>query len=750
MSCLALYAESCRTCGFARPFMEYPDMNFDASSDRLAAGDIDACLLALSRMMRPQAVAVIGASDDATRIGGRPIQYLREAGFAGPVYPVNPKRDFVQGYPCYPSIAATPTAADVAILALPASQVVEVATACAAHGVGSVIIFSADFAETGPAGKARQDVLRALALKTGMRILGPNCLGAFNAELGFYGTFTQTFDQGLPSAGPVGVVSQSGAFGGHLAYLCKQRGIGVRYWITSGNECDIELSECLLWMVRASDVKVILVYAETVRHGARFLQALREARELRKPIIMLKVGRSNAGTRAAATHTGALAGQDTIYDAVLNQFGVYRADTTLQMLDVAEACLHDRFPNGKRIGILSMSGGIGIQMADAAEALGLDVARLPEAGQADIHELIPYAGTLNPIDLTASVVNDSSYVRRCVEITLDAGGYDALVFFFGSGAASVSLREVMLSSLAQIRLRYPDHLIALCINGPDAVVDEYRRLGYLIYDDVDRGLVTLAALMRLGRAFAAPPRWSGLPPMRRMANVPRDEHEAKRWLTRQGIACLSERLVETPEQVAQAAEAMGFPVVVKVVSPDIPHKTEVGGVVVNLNTPAAAVEAAAMMASRVRSQCPDARVSGYLVAPMCKGVEVICGGIHDPVFGPIVMVGLGGIHAELFRDVVFRLAPIDPAEAKVMLQELVARRIFDGLRGEEPRDVGALAELLSRLSMVAAEYRGDLAEIDLNPVVVRAVGEGAFALDALLVPHATPRAPAMAPEETKQ
>lgn len=689
----------------------------------------------LSQLMRPSSVAIIGASEDPARIGGRPLRYLRDAGFAGRVYPVNPTRDTVQGIPCYPDIDAVPEAVDVAILAVPAAQVVAIAQACANRKTANLIIFSADFAESGADGVARQEALAEIGRRSGMRILGPNCLGVFNAIDGFYGTFTQAFDGGFPQPGAVGVVSQSGAYGGHLAHLCRQRQIGITHWITTGNECDVNLTDALAWMVQSPEVEVILVYAETVRDGPGFIEALQEARRRHKPVIMIKVGRSEAGTRAAASHTGALAGKDAVYDAVFRQFGVLRARTTEQMIDTALACLQKRFPQGKKIGVLSMSGGIGIQMADAAEFLGLDVAPLPESGQAEIKRLIPYAGTANPIDMTAGVLNDPSHVLRCIEIAIEFGRYDAIMMFIGTGVAASNLRGPILSALQDVRKRFPDQLIALALAGPEEITDPYRTLGFVVCEDVDRGLQAIYGLMHFGQSFRSTRSWPGLPEAKVIGAIPRDEYGAKKLLAAHGIPCLSERVATTVEDVESTAVAVGGAVVVKVLSPDIGHKTEVGGVAVNLRSPAEAAKAAAEIRDRVRQHRPDARIEGYLVAPMCRGIEVICGALIDPTFGPMVMVGLGGVHAELLNDVAFRLAPFTEEDAHLMLNDLKMRSLFDGLRGAPPSDVDSLATALSNLSEFIATARNEVAEIDINPFVLLPRGQGGVALDALIVPR---------------
>ena len=703
---------------------------------------------ALNALFEPRSVAIIGASDDAARIGGRPIRYLRQAGYSGAIYPVNPNRDTVQGLPAFKSISTIPHAVDLAILALPSEQVVEAVAACAEKGVKAVIVFSSGFAETDEEGAGRQNAIRQIARQSGMRVLGPNCLGAFNSATGFFGTFTQAFDDGVLPPGPISIASQSGACGGHLGYLCKQRGIGIQYWITTGNEADVDIAECILWMASSPHVKVIVVYAEAIRDGATFIRALETARRHRKPVVMLKVGRSDSGARAAASHTGALAGQDAVYDAILRQYGVFRADSIEQMLDIAVACAHGVFPPNRRLGIVTVSGGLGVQMSDAAEACGLEVGLLPVEAQARIKTMLPFAAVANPIDVTAQAINDLTVIDRCLEIALTDGDYGAIVCFLTSAPAASSMTEPLLQAFTDVHRRFPERLIVLSFAAPSAVVRRFEQAGFLVYEDVNRAVKAIAALASFAETFASSLPAPGSPSPAGTEQSTRsalrvtaadlaslNEHVAKNLLAAAGIPALPERVIRDADQARLAAAELGCPVALKILSPDIAHKTEIGGVVLNLPTPDAAASAAMALLDRVASQRPEARLTGVLVAPMCTGgIETICGVFRDPVFGPMVMFGLGGVYVEVLKDVAFRLAPFNEDEALSMVREIRGYAILEGTRGSPPADMGALTRALSALSRFAATNRDTIAEIDINPFVVMPQGQGAFALDALIIP----------------
>lgn len=688
---------------------------------------------ALAAILTPRSVAIVGASDDVARIGGRPLRYLREGGFAGPVWPVNPNRPQVQGLPAFASLAALPAAPDIAILAVPAAATLAAVEDCAARGVRAAVIFSAGFAETGPEGAALQARICDAARAGGLRLLGPNCLGALNPALGWYGTFSVILDTALVPPGPVAVVSQSGAYGAHLAHLARQRGFGISHWVTTGNEADIDLAEALDWTLRQPETRVVMAYAEGVRDRDSFVAALETARRLEKPVVFMKTGRSAAGAAAAASHTAALAGSDAVFDAVLRQFGAYRAPTTAEQIDIAYACAQGRLPAGRRLGIFTMSGGFGIQLADDAEAAGLDVAPMPEAAQAEILRLLPYASPRNPVDATAQAVSDLSLLTASVRLMMEQGGYDLFAGILGTGPGTKTYADPLRQALMAALQGRADSIRALTMSAPVEAARRYEADGFLVFEDGTALARALGALAGFRAAFdrgadpVAPMPAQDLPP------GPLSEAAAKAILSRAGIPFPPERLVPDAQGAARAAEALGGAVVVKICSPDIAHKTEVGGVAVNLAGPEAARAAAAAILDRARAQVPGARIEGLLVAPMVAGgVEVIAGVVRDPVLGPVVMAGLGGVLVEVLRDVSFRAAPFGPDEGHRMLRELRGFALLQGVRGAPPADIDALARLLSDLSRFAFAHRDRVRGIDLNPVRVLPAGQGVLALDALI------------------
>ena len=687
----------------------------------------------LDHIFRPRSVAIVGASNDPSRISGRPLRYLKERGYKGKIYPINPTRDVVQGMKAWPSLADLPEAPDVAILAIPSTLIPGVLRDGAVIGLKGAIIMSSGFAEAGEEGAVLQAEITAIAQETGIRILGPNCVGLFCTNINFYGTFTQSIDRDVPPLGGVAVVSQSGAYGGYIAYLASQRGLGINYWVTTGNEADLEVGECIAWLAGRDDVKVIALYLEGVRKGPAFREGLARARAAGKPVIAMKVGRSAAGEKAAQSHTASMAGSDDVYDAIFRDYGVYRAATTEEQLDIAEACLTGPYPVGRKLGILTLSGGVGVQMCDAAEVYGLDVATMPEDAGRKLKKLLPFAAVGNPIDTTAQVMNDMSLLSENIRIVLEEGGYDMIVFFLtttpAADAYAIPIRDAILKGLRGKK----DKLVVLCMGAREEIRKSYREMGFLVYQDADRAVQIAGALTHFGQAFATVPRPAPVPLGRRVEGTgPMSEHAAKKILALAGVPFLTEVLATTAEEATKAAKNAGGPVAMKVASPDIQHKTEIGGVALNVAT--VNVRAAFhRLTHNVAEKAPDATLEGILVAPMApKGIEVIVGTITDAVFGPVVMFGMGGILVELVPDVTFQPAPFDLDTAREMVARIKAAPLFDGYRGAPKADTEALAQLLSNLSLFAAANAGTVQSIDLNPVLVLEDGKGVVALDAVV------------------
>lgn len=692
----------------------------------------------LQALIAPKSVAIIGASDDPTRIGGRPLRYMRECGFAGTVYPVNPNREQVQGLKAYASVADLPEPVDCAIVAVPAKIARAAVEQCADAGVKSAIVFSSGFAEVGGEGADWQSEIIALSRRTGMRILGPNTLGLFNFDASFFPTFSSTLDAGVTKPGPLAIITQSGAYGSHLYAVARGMGIGVHAVITTGNESDVDVAECIAWAAGQENVRVIAAYSEGVKDGPRLLRSLELARSKGIPVIFQKVGRSAEGAAAAASHTASLAGSDEIYDAVFRQYGVHRADTTETMLDIAYACTAGVFPDDDRIGLVSISGGVGVQMADYASAQGLDVAPMPESAQATLKERLPFASALNPVDITAQAFNDMGLVGTNFMVMLEEGGYEAVVAFFTVVASSPYIIEDMLRELEAVRSRFPDRLIILSMVGPDEAVARYRDAGFLTFEDPCRAIAAVAALMKFGKSFSRPGSRQPISITGADDQTPEiktlSEWQSRQMLADAGVPLVEARLAINAAQAEEAAREFASPLAMKISGESIAHKTEIGGVLLNVEGPPNAGAGFHRLLKQARTALPDAEPDGVILSPMVAGgIETILGVQFDPVFGPAVMFGLGGILVEVLEDVSFRVAPFDRADAMAMIFETKGARLLEGVRGRPAADIDALADALVALSQFAADNAATIETIDLNPFVVLEKGRGAMALDCLLV-----------------
>jgi acyl-CoA synthetase (NDP forming) len=687
----------------------------------------------LSPLLAPKSVAIFGASNDPTRISGRSLRYFREAGYEGGLYPINPTRDTVQGLPAFPDLASVPGEVDFGLIAVPANLAVEAMEACVQKGVKGVVMFTAGFAEIGEEGRVLQQRITRIATDSNIRLCGPNCLGLFNMRIGHTPTFSSFLEEGPTPAGPLGMITQSGAFGTHLLALTARRGISVGVWMSTGNEADVAVADGISFLADDPDTTAIACYVEAIKDGALFAEAVTRARNNGKPVILMKVGGSTIGAAAAASHTASLAGSDAVYDAALRQLGVERAKTPEDLVEIAYACTRGRLPRSRRLAVVTMSGGAGVLMADAAEEEGLDLAPLAEDSQKEVLSWVPFAAPRNPVDVTAQALNDPTILDKGFDLLLGKEKFPSMVGFFTTWASSPQMAEPLYKALSGAAERYPDAYIALSAIAAPEMQRRYEAAGIGCYEDPWRAVESIAAAVRCAEridtpALPIPP----VPPMPALPSGAVGEYEAKRILAEAGVPILGEVLATSAAEAA-AASSLGDRLVLKIVSPEITHKTEVGGVM--LDVPASEAGAAYdRLVARVRERVPNANLEGVIISPMVRGgTEMILGVQNDPVFGPVVMLGLGGIFVEVLRDVTFRIAPFGIEEARGMIAELRGAAILKGARGQPPADTDALARTVSNLSLFAAAHRDRLKSVDVNPLLVRAKGEGVAALDALII-----------------
>jgi len=693
----------------------------------------------LSAVFRPRAIAVVGASDDPVKIGGRPLAFLLRHGYAGRVYPVNPARATVQGLPAFPSLSAIPDAVDLAVVVVPAERVEESLEAAAAKGVQAAIVFSSGFAEVGEAGRAAQARLHALATRTGLRIVGPNCQGFAHLPSRLVATFASPFlDPGL-AVGPIAMVSQSGAMAGMLYEMARAAGLGLNYWVSTGNEADVQAAEILGEVVEDPETRVACTYLEDVKDAGRLREALARAHRRGVPVFVLKSGRSAAGRRAASSHTGALAGEDAVYDAVFADWGAIRCADPAELLALPQAFLHYRAA-GSRVAILSNSGGLGVLSVDLCADLGLVPAEFTAQTTAILRAALPdFAAAANPVDLTAQMLTDPGMLTRVLPALEADPGVDAIVFQIALLGAATDLGRLV-GDVASVARATPKVVAVSCPQRP--VVDAFRAGGVLAFEDPS---VALRSLACLARVTARRPRWlsrvTAVPPPAPAPSRPAgrasgsflNEWESQQLLAPYGLPLVDTVFVSAAAAAPDAADQVGYPVVLKVCAAGLPHKSDVGGVALGLPDRAAVAEACRRVEAAVSARAPGVPIEGFVIQRQARGaLELALGVKVDPVFGPVVMVGSGGVLIEVLRDFRLLLPPIDAVAAQEALRALRIGALWDGLRGSAPLDLPAAVALLTRLGEAARALASVAREIDLNPVLVGRLGEGVTILDALV------------------
>jgi acetyltransferase len=686
----------------------------------------------LAPFLDPASVAVIGASRDPYKVGGSVVANLRSAGFRGRIIPVNARADSVQGLPAVRSLLDVEGPVDLAVIAVPAADVLPALKQCAGKRVGGAVVISAGFRETGRDGVRREAELREWLRDQPLRVLGPNCLGWIRPAR----RLNVTFAPGMPEPGGIAFITHSGALAVAILDWSRDRRVGFSLFASLGNQADLNESDLLDAVAADPETRVIACYLEGVADGPRFLGALRRAAAV-KPVVLLKAGRSAEGARAVSSHTGALAGSDRAFDAAVRQAGALRVDTVEGLFDLARGLASQPLPRGRRLVVVTNGGGLGIVATDAARAAGLTVAPLDEAVRGRLAEGLPVtAGLGNPVDL----VGDA-----------DARRYGHALHALGSDSADVML--VLLTpqsttdaasiarTIAGVTRGWPIPVTAAFVGGTRVApgVRVLEEAGIPCYAFPESAVQTLAGMARLAsrRAdLAIPPTrtvdpararvWlAGLGPVAgRQLGMP----ELAPLLDAYGIPRLAARVAGSAADAAAVAAEIGFPVALKIVSPDITHKTEVGGVALGLSDGRAVRDAADGMLRRVAIERPAAAIRGLLVEAMAAaGKELLLGGVRDEQFGPLVMVGFGGIYVEVFSDTTARLAPVSSPEVVVMLDELKMAPLLHGTRGEPPVDRDTLAALVGRFSQLLVDLP-ELTEIEINPLTVGP--SGAVAVDA--------------------
>lgn len=699
----------------------------------------------LDSFFAPESIALIGASRDKEKIPGRLLAMLRKNDYPGKIYPINPNYGDIDGLPCHRAIADIGAPIDLAVIIIPARAVIGALQECAAAGVKNCVIISSGFAEEGGDSAAMQDKIVEIAARTGMRISGPNAEGFMSEVQKVAATFSPTVDIKVghvplvATKKRIAVVAQSGGIGFAIKHRAKALGVAVSYCVSAGNESDLGAGEFLDYMVQDASTDVILLFIEGIRDVDKFLAAAKRAAELRKPVIVTKVGRSGAGQRAAASHTASMAGWSAAYDAVFAKYGFIVSNDLDEAVAIAAVLASNPPLKGDRVAVLTVSGGAGIWGADAVSMQGLQVPALSDSIQAQIKQWMPsYGAAGNPVDVTAQGVT-SGGVQKSIELFSASKEVDAtLVVLSLSSDVRMPLKEAELKPVIAAQTK-PVVFYSYTLPS-DFARRELAKSGVVVLSGLTHAAVAMRRLLDYSRFTLAPDPDAALLAERDLSahlKAPTlSEADSKALLRDAGIGLPDEVLVSERDALDAAIAKVGFPLVMKIQSPDIAHKSEVGGVKVNITTKGEAFSAYRDVLESARKHRPNATIQGVLVGPMAKkGVEIIIGTLLDATFGPMVMVGLGGVTTELFRDVIYRPAPVSAEEAEAMLGELKAAPLLRGFRGAAKADVAALSTLIANVSTLAARLRESVSEIELNPVLVHPEGQGVTIVDALVVPR---------------
>jgi len=699
----------------------------------------------LARLFDPRSIAVVGASRDASSVSGQPLVNLREHGYAGRLFPVNPKYSDIDGLECFARVADVPECPDLAIIVVGARHVPGVLRECGERGVPFALIISSGFAEAGPEGQRLQDEVDAVVRRFGIRVVGPNCQGMMNVTEGLFAGFGAAFQIPRLAPGPVSLVTQSGGFGYAVVSMAEEAGVGFRHVVCTGNESGITTLDFMQHFIADPHTRILAGYVEGLKDARRLLDVGDQALAAGKPIMIWKVGRSEAGQRAAVSHTANLGGANELYRALFRQRGILEVEDVQDLADYSRAFLGGREPRGPRVGVVTISGGAGVVMADACAELGLATPPLSARSAQKLREIVPAFGSIeNPVDVTGNIFNDPRVLPAVLRVVADDENVDSLVVM--TVLVQGKLAQRFAADIVALQ-REIDKPIVLCWSArAELAVDAYAMVDAEAiprYPTPIRTARALRALTLFAEAKRRRARRAPGPTAVSGGNALDDdiggsgamltEREAKRVLARFGIPVTREGLARSGEEAARIAAEIGFPVALKVSSVDIPHKTECGGVRVGLDTPSAVAAAYDEILRAARGHHPGAGIEGVLVQEMVSGgVEVILGLTHDARFGPAIMFGLGGIHAEILRDCAFRICPIDRDEALEMVRETRGFALLEGARGAARCDVQALADAVHRLSAMALALGDRVAELDINPLFVLPEGRGVVAADALI------------------
>ena len=691
----------------------------------------------LKAALDPRSVAIIGASENPNKVGGRPVHYLDKFGFKGKIFPINPSRAEVQGYKCYKSLADLPESPEMVIVAVAGDNAIGAVEDCAAHGVKIAVVMASGFGEVDAvAGKAKERRMVEVAHKAGMRIVGPNSQGLANFGTGAIASFSTMFMDMDRAEGHVAMLSQSGALSTVPVGFLRQRGIGVRHTHATGNDADISVGELAVAVAEDPEVKLLLLYLESIPEKKYLEELAAVAIDRDLPIIALKSGRSEAGRQAAQSHTGALANEDRVVDAFFEHHGIWRAPDMRGLVEATELYLKGWKPRGRRLVAISNSGAVCVLTADAATAVGMPMAKLAPETDKKLKGILPsFATTANPIDLTAALLSNSRLFGDILPVIAEDPAADA--FLIGVPVAGPGYDvEAFARDAASFGKQTGKPLVIAATQR--SVADQFASEGLSVFPTETEAVTALHQFLAhrelMARTLARKATRAGAPPppiSSAAATTMLNEADSLALLAARGISVVAHRLCRSRAEAVAAFDAIGGPVVVKGCSADIAHKSELGLVRLGIKTREEAGEVWAQMEGIIRKH--GARFDGVIVAAMAGGRrEIMIGAHRDPVFGPVVAVGDGGKYVEIFRDTALLLPPFSKDDARQALERLRIAPLFAGVRGEPPMDVDTLSDAVVRIGELMLDPAVRVMSLDLNPVLLDSAGKGCVVVDAVV------------------
>lgn len=691
----------------------------------------------LAACFAPESAAIVGASTDPRKFGGKALKFCLERGYKGRLYPINTGNAKVQGVRAYPDLASLPEAPDVAVIAVPAAQVLEAVEQAGVRGAKVCIVYGAQFAETGPAGRIKQDELLRLARSHGMRMVGPNCMGVIALASGFVASFTTAPEHhdgnGWPEIGGVSVASQSGAVGIQMFAQLRDRGLGLANWISTGNQADIDVADAIAYYAEDPATRTIAIYMEDASRGIKLLQALELARRARKPVVILKVGTTPQGGVAAAGHTASLYVEDRLIDDMFARFGVLRARTINELIDLVAASDAGVLPRSRDVAAISVSGGGAVMIADTAARKGLSLPDYAPEALAQLKAANAFVNASNPIDISAPSMSQMEVTGGHIEWGL-AQGCASTVAYISHIPLVRRTRDAIMPYLLGLRAKAPDQAIAVAMNATAEDRKAATRAGLAVFDDPILATAALAKLARAGEAFKRAP----FVPAPEPAGEPPIATDVRALLAEHGVHLTPERRVASPADALEALRAFGEAIALKLVAPDLHHKTDIGGVELGLDHQVAVEQAFDRLSARARDIAHAYPGIGIVAAPMETGAEFLVCVRRDPHFGPLVALATGGTMVALWDDLTYAKVPLERHDAEAMIDRVRGARLLEGWRGAPPGDRSALVAALLGLSAFALDPRGAGLDVEINPLFVRAHGKGAVGADLLIARRMAP------------